>query len=146
MDPEYSEVSEYSIEKNTSFFGQNRRFSQYFELMVLHEFWSYADDQIVKIHLLDVKNPKTYIWSTSGQHVLPKFSLKETHTLDFAKNDIYSNISTVDERSCHRFSDLGSFKYGFWCKNHLCFMKNTSPNIWSTLRQHMLPKYTFKES
>ena len=114
--------------------------------MVLHEFWSYADDQKEKRHLLDVKKPKKYIWSTSGQHVLPKFSLKETHTLDFAKNDIYSNISTMDERLCHRLSDLGSFKYGFWCKNHLCFMKNTSPNIWSTLRQHMLPKYTFKES
>ena len=62
-------VAEYSIEKNTSFFGRNRRFSQYFELMVLHEFWSYADDQIVKIQLLDVKKPKEYIWSTSVQHV-----------------------------------------------------------------------------
>ena len=90
-----------------------------------------------------MKNIKIKIWSTSGQHVLPEFTLKETHRLGFGQKWHFTVILTRLMRD--HVIDLVSFKNGLWCKNHLYFMKNTSVNIWSTFRQHLLPKCTFND-
>ena len=41
--------------------------------------------------------------------------------------------------------EFSSFSNGLLCKRHLLFMKNSLGNIWSTFRQHMLPKYCLKD-
>ena len=117
--------------------------------IVLHQFYRCKNDHIIiENKSIACEKFQINIWSTAGQHLVIICCLnwhrKKSICRVVAKKRHFTVILTQFMRD--HVIGLVSFKYDLWCKNHLFFVKNTSVNMWSTFRQHPLPKCTCKDS